>query len=578
MQLAHIPLSDLTVSRANARHRRKAPDVSDLAPSIRARGVLQPLLVRRGETGYEIVAGRRRYYALKKIAAEDDIAPDDIKVPCAVMAEKAVAIAAEASLAENVTHLPMQEMEQYEAFARLERQGRSVAEIAASFGIGEPVVRRRLALGALDPKIRAAFKAEAIDGETLQILTLASRRQQKEWLALFDGRDENGEPLDDAPRGHSLRLWLFGGEKLSLKHARFAPERYTGATATDLFGEDVAALDREQFWTLQDEAIAALADRYRTEGWQRVVALPRGQRFQSWSHCRIERDEGGAVFIEARESGEVIAHEGYLEPKQLNRRRAAAAAGPADERTGQNPELSAVAEQYVALHRHAIARAAMLDHPGVALRLALAHLLAGAPLWHVRTEPQTAGKQEIVESVQASRAEAAFRAAQAGARRLLDLPEDADDPVVRANGDGQRGVTIFVRLLALTDAEVLGVLTVAMGETLAAGSAFVEAAGCAVRAKPSEWWRPDACFLPLVRDRAVIDAMLAEVAGDRIARSNLSEKTSVKKRIIADCLAGDGRPKVEGWVPRYLAFPPKAYTPRGTRGVSAAETIAPLLS
>ena len=58
--------------------------MSDILPSIRARGVQQPLLVRKNGKGYEIVAGRRRFFSLKAIVKEGgEIDP----VPCAVMAE-----------------------------------------------------------------------------------------------------------------------------------------------------------------------------------------------------------------------------------------------------------------------------------------------------------------------------------------------------------------------------------------------------------------------------------------------------------------------------------------------------------
>jgi ParB family chromosome partitioning protein len=63
MDLQHIPLSNLKIANVNVRHARKPPDVSDILPSIRARGVLQPLLVRPNGEGFEIVAGRRRYFA-----------------------------------------------------------------------------------------------------------------------------------------------------------------------------------------------------------------------------------------------------------------------------------------------------------------------------------------------------------------------------------------------------------------------------------------------------------------------------------------------------------------------------------
>lgn len=56
MELRNIALCNLKVATVNVRHSRKAPDVSDILPSIRARGVLQPLLVRANGNAFEIVA------------------------------------------------------------------------------------------------------------------------------------------------------------------------------------------------------------------------------------------------------------------------------------------------------------------------------------------------------------------------------------------------------------------------------------------------------------------------------------------------------------------------------------------
>jgi hypothetical protein len=57
MELMHIPLSELTVAKTNVRHGVKSADYKDLMPSIKERGILQPLLVRPNDQGYEIVAG-----------------------------------------------------------------------------------------------------------------------------------------------------------------------------------------------------------------------------------------------------------------------------------------------------------------------------------------------------------------------------------------------------------------------------------------------------------------------------------------------------------------------------------------
>ena len=83
--LKHIPLDELRISKLNMRHGRKKPDVSDILPSIRESGLRQTLLVRREGKYYGVIAGRRRFFALKEIAKETGEVPF---VPCAIMTEK----------------------------------------------------------------------------------------------------------------------------------------------------------------------------------------------------------------------------------------------------------------------------------------------------------------------------------------------------------------------------------------------------------------------------------------------------------------------------------------------------------
>jgi ParB family chromosome partitioning protein len=59
---------------------------------------------------------------------------------------------------------------------------------------------------------------------------------------------------------------------------------------------------------------------------------------------------------------------------------------------------------------------------------------------------------------------------------LLDLPED-EPAIAGGNGDDYATASVFVRLLTLPDEDVLRILAIVMGETLAAGSAVVEAIG-----------------------------------------------------------------------------------------------------
>jgi ParB family chromosome partitioning protein len=555
MDLQHIPLSQLKIATVNVRHSRKPPDVSDILPSIRARGVLQPLLVRPNGKGFEIVAGRRRYFAASQVAEEQGASPDDVLLPCAVTASGDDAGAVEASLIENVTHAPMDELEEYEAFAKLLKQGRSIVEIGRTFGVTELYVKQRLAMASLHPKIKDAYRNGDIEGEELQLLTSATKRQQKEWVAEFEAaNDPENEDAEGPPRGHQLKRWLFGSDQITTKNARFPLENYKGDIVTDLFGDESYFADANAFWSLQNEAIARLRDELAADGWA-VILLERGERFAEWRHVETPKEEGGKAFIEIRDSGEVEVHQGYLarderrDPDDGDAEAAEAGSGSSQAK----PELTKAAENYLALHRHAIVRTELLARPAIALRLAVAHMIASSPLWSVKPETQRADKETVAASVKASKAQAAFEAERTGVLQLLDLEPGYLGTLTRGNGDPYWGALVFARLLALPDEAVLRVLALAMAETLAAGSVLVEATGVTLAPEVTRWWEADDLFLDLIRDRGAVNAMLGEVAGKSVADANLSEKVKVQKAIIRDSLKGESRPRQEGWIPRYVS-------------------------
>jgi len=573
MDLQHIPLRNLKVSKLNMRHGRKRPDISDILPTIRAHGVRQPLLVRQNGKGYEIIAGRRRFFALKALAKETGEAP---QVPCAVMEPGDDAAALEASLIENTARLDPDEVVRWEAFARLVTQGRSVEDIAVTFGVSEIMVRRALALGNLLPEIREAYRQDEIDPQTIRHLTLASPDKQAEWFRAFT------DPESHAPRGHLVKRWLFGAP-ISTEAALFPLEQYTGSIVTDLFGEDGYFEDAQAFWDLQNAAIAAKRESLLAEGWAAVTILETGARFWSWEHVPVTKDEGGHVLIEVFESGEVTIHEGYLTEKAYRQRlrKQAGNESGADESdqpvAPERPELTKAAQNYLALHRHAAVRHALLSQPATALRLMLAHVIVGSSLWRVEAEPQRAEKEATAASLKVSKAEAAFAEERKDVLSLLGLPEE-NASVVRNNTDDYRLVSLFAALLKLSDEQVMRVLSYIMAETLEAGSGTVDALGAHLNVDMRDYWQPDAAFFDLLRDKAAINAMLANIAGASIAKANIATTAKVQKKIIRDFITGEGRPKAEGWLPAYMAFRFRAYTQGGGGSLSDnAARIAGLL-
>jgi ParB family transcriptional regulator, chromosome partitioning protein len=568
MELMHIPLSELAIAKVNVRHGVKKADYKDLIPSIKERGILQPLLVRKNGRGYEIIAGRRRFLAacsLEKEGLEVEA------VPCAIMAKGDDAAAVEASLIENVAHLPMDDMDQFEAFQRLLKEGRSSEHIANVFGVTELTVKRRLAIANLAPKVRQLYRTEDIDPETLRALTMASKQQQKDWLALYEDEEQQ------APMGQGLRRWLLGGQNISTKNALFDLASYQGEIVSDLFGEESYFANPDSFWALQDKAIAAKRDELLSLGWTRVEVTPRGDRFYEWDFEKTGKKKGGTVYITASERGEVEVHEGYLSRAEA-RKRDRKETGEAIPTKATKPELTATMQNYVELHRLAAIRLELLNHPQIALRLVLAHMIVGSNLWMVKPDAMKAAKLEIGASVAANPATLAFDERRRELLTLCGFEGDRTE-LVRPNGDDYSLAHLFARLLKLPEVDVLRLLALAMAETLSSGTATAEAVALTTSATLNDW-RPDDTFFDLLGGKDVVQAMLADIASPAVADGNKGETSKVQKGIIKNYLHGtNGREHKMDWLPPYFQFPPQAYTERG--GVGAVDrwnTAASLLN
>ncbi len=197
-------------------------------------------------------------------------------------------------------------MTQWECFTRLIREGRKVEEIAVTFGLPNLAVKRVLALGNLLPRIRDLYRREEIDVVTVRQLTLASKRQQRGWLALLD------DPDAYAPRGHQLKGWILGGQTISVSHALFPVEGSGLAIVSDLFGQDSYFACGKTFWALQNAAVEARRREYKDQGWADAVVIGPDEHFHSWEYEKMPKRKGGRVYLDVRPTGEIVIHEGYL--------------------------------------------------------------------------------------------------------------------------------------------------------------------------------------------------------------------------------------------------------------------------
>lgn len=90
------------------------------------------------------------------------------------------------------------------------------------------------------------------------------------------------------------------------------------------------------------------------------------------------------------------------------------------------------------------------------------------------------------------------------------------------------------------------------------------------RSNRTRWWKLDDVFLDLIKDRTAINALLSEIAGKAVADASVSEPGKVQKKIIHDCLNGEGRERADGFVPRYMTFPIGHYGPNKTLEIARA--------
>ena len=572
MELHHIPLENLTVSAINSRTHGVKEGLDSLTASIRAQGLLQPLLVRpvaAGE-GYEIVAGQRRYLACQRIAEDAPLEP----LPCLVLAATDDAAALEISLTENLERLPMEPFDQHEAFARLVKLGQSVDAIAARFGVTERLVKQRLALANLTDAIKREARKGAVGIADAQRLALATPKQQREWMKLY--RDQ----AQYAPRGSQLKAWLCGGAAIATEVALFPLEDYGGRIVADLFGEQSYFDDAATFWTLQNQAIAALREALLAKGWAQVEVLETGDFFKGWEHQRTPMDRGGGVFVSPQRTGEVLVHEGYLPLKEARRqaRQATGTATADDAPKAARSEATQALQNYLALHKEAALRYQLTQQPALALRLAVACLIGGADNWSVRGDRTQPFNAAIEASVRASAARGLFADERRAVGQWLGgeaesaAASEFTEATLAGRGYGERRTAeVFGRLLELSDEQVLKILAVVAAEALVAGSGLAERLGEWLETDMRVFWQPDDAFVDLLTDKEALGRIAAELGGEPSHKATGADWRGLIRRR----LNGEGCQPVAEWLPRYFQFPTRGYT---DRPVSEARTAYDQLS
>ena len=266
MRQTAVKFSNLVIpDDINARAKTK-DGLGELAASIAAKGLIQPLAVRQTEDHkFAVIDGRRRYLAIERLVKSKKHPEwtDDIKVPTIVRVESD-ADALETSLAANIVRLPMHPVDQFEVFARLESEGRTPADIAGRFGITKKTVTQMLALGNLAPVVRKAWRADEIDAETARAFTLDDRHEVQ--TALFKRLRKENRYMSP----YIIRSEL-AGDKVSSNQVAddlLAAYKAAGGTiAQDLFSDEQRLEDPALLAKCRDEWVEKETERLKADGW-----------------------------------------------------------------------------------------------------------------------------------------------------------------------------------------------------------------------------------------------------------------------------------------------------------------------
>ena len=146
--------------------------LEELVTSIKEHGVLQPVVVQKAYSGYELIVGERRWRASKKLGLK--------KIP-AVIREVSDAQSLEIAIIENIHRQDLNPIEEAEAYARLANEFALTQEmVAKKVGKSRTAVANTLRLLKLSRKIKEDLISEKISmGHARALLGLENSKQME---------------------------------------------------------------------------------------------------------------------------------------------------------------------------------------------------------------------------------------------------------------------------------------------------------------------------------------------------------------------------------------------------------------
>jgi ParB family chromosome partitioning protein len=170
-----VPLSKLKTNPYQPRKVFRAEDLQELVHSVREKGILQPILVRKKGDQWEIIAGERRYRAAQKLGM--------LTVPAIEVTASDVE-SLELALIENLQRADLSVLEEAEGYQRLQEAFNMTQEqIAQKVGKDRATVANAIRLLRLAPEIKNLLASDQLTAGHARVLAGLPTPQEQRKLA-----------------------------------------------------------------------------------------------------------------------------------------------------------------------------------------------------------------------------------------------------------------------------------------------------------------------------------------------------------------------------------------------------------
>lgn len=171
-EIEDVPLSLVSPNPFQPRRAFDGAELEELANSVKTKGVLQPILVRKlGDGGYELIAGERRWRAAKLAGLK--------KIP-AIVRPATDAEAMEMALIENLQRKDLNPMEAARAYQRLMKEfGLTQEAVSRALGKERSSIANTVRLLALQSEVQTWVESDQLSWGHAKVLLAVSDPEQQ---------------------------------------------------------------------------------------------------------------------------------------------------------------------------------------------------------------------------------------------------------------------------------------------------------------------------------------------------------------------------------------------------------------